>query len=79
MRSGPIARAGLSDAFVTGPTVMMIATITRPITRPAQPSGERVSTMPRIVNSRIAVPSASMNIAEPHAVVAWLKWTTPKP
>src|SRR5207302_5288957 len=31
--SGPSWRAGLIDAFVTGPTVMMIATTTRPITR----------------------------------------------
>ena len=78
-KSGPIARAGFSDAFVTGPTVMMIATTTRPITSPAQPSGERVSTMPRIVNSRIPVPMASISIAEPQLVVEWSKWTTPKP
>src|SRR5678815_2923608 len=77
--SGPIARAGFSDAFVTGPTVMMIPTTTRPITSPAQPSGERVSTMPRIVNSRIAVPIASINIAEPQVVVEPLKCTTPNP
>jgi hypothetical protein len=58
----------LSDAFVIGPTVMMIATITRPITRPAKPCGERASTMPRIVKSRMAVPRASMKIADPQAV-----------
>ena len=54
--SGPSARAGLIEAFVSGPTVMMIATTTRPMTSPAQPSGERVSTMPRIVNMQDAGP-----------------------
>jgi hypothetical protein len=77
--NGPIARAGFSDAFVTGPTVMMIATITSPITRPAQPSGERVSTIPMIVKSRMPVPIASISIAEAHVVVEPLKCTTPKP
>src|SRR5581483_57139 len=72
-------RAELIEAFVTGPTVMMIATTTRPITSPAQPSGERLSTIPSTVNMRIPVASASMNIAEPQLVVAWLKFTTPKP
>src|ERR1700756_3757676 len=67
-KRGPIARAGFSDAFVTGPTVMMIPTTTRPITSPAQPSGERESTMPRIVNSRIAVPIPSISMAEPQVV-----------
>ncbi len=62
-----------------GPTVMMIATTVRPMTSPAQPSGERVSTMPRIANSRIAGPEASTNIAEPQLVTSWLKSTTPKP
>ena len=77
--SGPSWRAGLIEAFVTGPTVMMMATTTRPITSPAQPSGERVSTMPSTVNMRIAVPRASMNIADPQLVVAWLKLATPNP
>ncbi len=77
--SGPSARAGLIEALVSGPTVMMIATTTRPMTRPAQPSGERVSTMPRMVNMRIPVARASTNIAEPQAVTSLLKSTTPKP
>ena len=62
-----------------GPTVTMIATITRPITSPAHPSGERESTIPRIVKSRIPVPIASISIAEPQVVVDPLKWTTPNP
>jgi len=44
-----------------------------------QPFRRALSTIPSTVNMRIPVPSASMNIAEPQAVVAWLKFTTPKP
>src|SRR4051794_9086291 len=48
---------------------MMTAITTRPMTMPASRSAPpRLSTTPRIVNSRIPVPIASISIAEPSAV-----------
>ena len=44
--SGPKARAGFSEAPVTGPTTMMIATTTPPMTSPARSPGERASNSP---------------------------------
>ena len=61
--SGPNARAGFSDAPVIGPTIMMIAITTPPITRPARSPGERVSTIPRIANISMNVPMPSAKIA----------------
>ena len=65
--SGPNARAGLSEAPVIGPTTMMIAMTTPPITMPAKSPGERESTIPRIANMRMAVPMPSAKIAAPQA------------
>ena len=50
---------------VTGPTTMMIATTTPPITMPAKSPGERESTIPRMANMRMPVPMNSAKIAAP--------------
>ena len=77
--SGPNARAGFSDAPVTGPTTMMIATTTPPMTMPAKSPGERASTIPRIANISMNVPMPSAKIAEPHDVVSSLNEVWPMP
>ena len=77
--AGPIARAGLSDAAVIGPSTMMIATTTPPITRPAKSPGERASTIPRIANIRSPVPMNSAKMAEPQLYVSSLKDACPRP
>jgi hypothetical protein len=77
--SGPNARAGLSEAPVIGPTIMMIATTTPPITIPAKSPGERESTMPRIANMSMKVPMPSAKIADPQGTVSWLNEVWPMP
>jgi hypothetical protein len=77
--SGPKARAGFSDAPVIGPTTMMIATTTPPITMPAKSPGERVSTIPRIANKRMKVPRPSANAAEAQLVDAESNDVCPMP
>ena len=77
--SGPKARAGFSDAPVTGPTTMMIAITTPPMTMPAKSPGERASTIPRIASISMKVPMPSAKIAEPHVVVSSLNEVCPRP
>ena len=77
--SGPNARAGFVDAFVTGPIVTMIAASERPITSPATACGERLSIAPSTTKTRMPAASASASIAEAQLVVAPSKLTTPNP
>jgi len=77
--SGPNARAGFVDAFVTGPIVTMIAASESPITSPATACGERRSIAPSTMKTRIPAASASASIAEPQLVTARSKLTTPNP
>ena len=62
-----------------GPTTMMIATTTPPITRPAKSPGERESTMPRIANMSMNVPMPSAKIAEAQVTVSSLNEVWPMP
>ena len=63
-----------------GPTTMMIAMTTPPITRPAKSPGERESTIPRIANIRMNVPMPSAKIADAQVVVSSLNdvWPIPR-
>ena len=77
--SGPKARAGFSEAPVTGPTTMMIATTTPPMTRPAKSPGERASTIPMMASISMNVPMPSAKIAEAHVVDSSLNEVCPSP
>jgi hypothetical protein len=77
--SGPNARAGFSDAPVIGPTIMMIAMTTPPMTRPARSPGARGSTIPRIANINMNVPIPSQKIACAHVAASGLNDVIPIP
>ena len=62
-----------------GPTIMMIATTTPPMTMPARSLGERESTMPRIANISMNVPIPSAKIAWAQVLASWLNEVMPMP
>ena len=56
---GPTVRAGLIDAPVAGATGMIAANTTRPIATPANPAAALRWITPKIVNTRMNVPTNS--------------------
>ena len=57
--AGPMLRAGLTEVLVTGIDTRWIAVSTRPMARPAKPTGALMSVEPRIVSTRNEVITTS--------------------
>ena len=79
MNTAPRYLAGLMAAPVAGPRMMMIAKTTEPIAIGAQPGTARWSMTPKITNTSMNVPIASISEARPNPIVAGLYAVTPPP